>query len=85
MPPKIEVVTLIGKRNNAVNSFNELIEEFHTIFDIQPSLEILSGTFNQLEPKYRDTKKLQETIADKLLADGSAEDERVLTNKKNRR
>ena len=52
---------------NAIRSFHELLDEFHTIFSTKPQLERLKTIFNEVETKYRLVKKQQETIFDKLV------------------
>ena len=67
MPPKVDVKTLAGKMENAVNILYELMEEFETIFSVKPELKTLEAAFTQVETRYRQIKKQQETILDKLL------------------
>lgn len=81
MPPKVDVKILIGKRDNAIHALKELFEEFEAIFAIKPQLERLESTFNLIESKYRSIKKQQETIADRLVEEGTTgEDESTLAN-----
>ena len=81
MPPKTESKILIGKQNNAVRILEDLCEEFETIFEVQPQLERLKTTFDQLEAKYRSIQKQQEVIADRLVEEGvDPDDGRVQSN-----
>ena len=75
MPPKVDVKTLAGKMENAVNILYELMEEFETIFSVKPELKTLEAAFTQVETRYRQIKKQQETILDKLVDEGAATDE----------
>ena len=49
MPPKVDVKTLTGTRNNAVGILNELMEEFEAIFAVKLGLERLEAVFNLVE------------------------------------
>ena len=84
MPPKAaDVKTLTGKMENGIGIVYELIEEFEAILSVQPELKRLEAIFNQVETKYRNVKKQQETILDKLVEEGfSAGDEVMLANRK---
>ena len=75
MPPKVNVKTLAGKMENAVNILYELMEEFVTIFSVKPELKTLEAAFTLVETRYRQIKKQQETILDKLVDEGAATDE----------
>ena len=80
MPPKnTDLKTLIGKRDNAIQAIKELFEEFEEIYSVQPQLERLQSTFNIIEAKYRNIKKQQEIIADKIIEDGVAETDQLLS------
>ena len=57
MPPKVDVKTLVGKMQNAVNILYELIEEFEIILSVKPELKTLEAAFNQVETRYRLIKK----------------------------
>ena len=57
MPPKVDVKTLVGKMQNAVNILYELIEEFEIILSVKPELKTLEASFNQVETRYRLIKK----------------------------
>ena len=52
MPPKVDVKTLAGKMENAVNILYELLEEFETIFSVKPELKTLEAAFTQVETRY---------------------------------
>jgi hypothetical protein len=84
MPPKsIDLKTLIAKRDNAIQTIKELFEEFEEIYSVEPQLERLESTFKIIETKYRNIKKQQEIIADRIVEDGVSEgDELLLTNQK---
>ena len=70
MPPNTaDLKTLIGKRDNAIQTIKELFEEFEEGFSIEPQLEKLESTFKIIEAKYRNIKKQQELIADKMMND----------------
>ena len=56
--PKTDLKTLIGKRDNAIQSIRELFEEFETILTVEPNLERLETVFNLSRsqiPKYQET------------------------------
>lgn len=56
MPPKIaDLKTLIGKRDNAIKTINELFKKFEEIYT-EPQLERLENTFKIIEAKYRNIK-----------------------------
>ena len=75
MPPKTaDLKTLIGKRDNAIQSIKELFEEFEEVFSIEPQLERMESTFKIIEAKYRNITKQQELIADKIAEDGGSEE-----------
>ena len=61
------VKTLAGKMENAVSILYELMEEFETIFSVKAELKTLEAAFTQVETRYRQIKKQQETILDKLV------------------
>lgn len=83
MPPKIDIATLIGKKNVAVDSLYELFEEFDAVFDVEPEMDTLEPIYKQVEAKYRNVKKQQETIADKIVESGLSQEEDIaLENKK---
>ena len=48
MPPKVDVKTLAGKMENAVQILYELVEEFEVIFSVKPELKTLEAAFNQI-------------------------------------
>jgi len=66
MPSKGDVKTLIVKMKNSSRSFCELQEEFEVLFSTKPSIEQLKPVFDGIAAKYREIKKLQENIANKL-------------------
>lgn len=80
MPPKVDIKTLIAKRDNAIHALKELFEEFESIFALELELERLTSTFNLMESKYRSIKKQQEVIADKLVEDGGTQTEELLSD-----
>jgi len=53
MPPIVDVKTLAGIMENAVNILYELMEEFETIFSVKPELKTLEAAFTQVETRYR--------------------------------
>ena len=80
MPPKtVDLKTLIGKRDNAVLTLKELFEEFKEFYSVEPQLERLESIFKIIEAKYRNIKKQQELIADKIIEDGVSEAEQSLS------
>jgi hypothetical protein len=80
MPPKaVDLKTLIGKRDNAIQALTELFEEFGAIYSVQPELERLENIIKTIETKYRNIKKQQEVIADKIVEDGMSEDDELLS------
>ena len=83
MPPKVDVKTLAGELDNAVKLLYELMEEFETIFSVKPELKTLEAAFSLEETKYRQVKKQQEAILDRLVDEGTGpEDELMLATKK---
>ena len=66
MPPKVDVATLIAKRDITIGSLYDLEEEFNVLFEVQPIINILENVYKEVEIKYRSVKKQQEAIADKL-------------------
>ena len=66
MPPKVDVTTLIVKRDSTIGSLHDLLEEFNVLFKIQPVMSTLENVYDELETMYRSVKKQQETIAEKL-------------------
>ena len=66
MPPKVDVTTLIAKRDSAIVSLHDFLEEFNVLFEIQPMISILENVYKEVEIKYRSVKKQQEAIAEKL-------------------
>ena len=66
MPPKVDVATLIAKRDSTIGSLYDLLEEFNVLFEVQPMISILENVYKEVEIKYRSVKKQQEAIADKL-------------------
>ena len=72
MPPKIDISTLIGKRDNALNLLNELFEEFQLVVEFEPEArtELIKDIFDQIEPKYRSIRQQIELIADKGIENG---------------
>ena len=76
--PKTDLKTLIGKRDNAIQSIRELFEEFETILAVEPNLERLEIIFNLVETKYRQIKKQQEALADRIVEDGQPEADEML-------
>ena len=67
MPPKIDLKTLSGKRDNAIYVRNELFVEFETLYSVKPELNLLAAVFNEIESKYRAVKKQMEIISDRLV------------------
>jgi len=65
MPPRVDVSTLIAKRDSTIGSLCDLLEEFNMLFEVQPVRNILENVYKEVEIKYRSVKK-QETIADRL-------------------
>ncbi|RMX55541.1 hypothetical protein pdam_00024527 [Pocillopora damicornis] len=63
MPPKIDFLTLIAKRDSTIASLNDLFE-FHVFYQVEPSLSSLEN---------RSVKKQQDTIADRLTESASEE------------
>ena len=81
MPPKIDLKTLSGKRDNAIHVLNELFVEFETLYSVKPELNLLAAVFNEIESKYRAVKKQMEIIADRLVEEGvTSEDKRITEN-----
>ena len=66
MPPKVDVGTLIAKRDSTIGSLYDLLEEFNVLFEVQPMINTLENVYKEVEIKYRSVKKQQEAIADKL-------------------
>ena len=79
MPPKADVKTLIGKRDNSIFALKELFEEFESIYVVELELDRLKSIFTLIETKYRGIKKQQEVIADRLVEDGGTEIEELLS------
>lgn len=67
MPPKVDISTFIGKRDNSIRTLYDLFEEFDEVYDIEPDLETLESVYKQVEAKYRNIRKQQESIADKII------------------
>ena len=59
-------------------SLNDLLEEFHVLYQVGPVLSTLENVYKEVESKYRSVKKQQEIIADRLLE--SASEEQQTTN-----
>jgi predicted phage gp36 major capsid-like protein len=79
--PKTDLKTLIGKRDNAIQSVQELFEEFEAVLAVEPNLDRLETIFNLVEAKYRNIKKQQETITDRIVEDNlSGSDELLKSN-----
>jgi hypothetical protein len=76
--PKTDLKVLIGKRDNAIQSIQELFEEFETVLSVEPNLDRLATIFNLVEAKYRNIKKQQETIADRIVEDSLSEADPML-------
>ena len=72
MPPKIDFLTLIAKRDSTIASLNDLFE-FHVIYQVEPSLSSLENVQKQVKSKQRSVKKQQDTIADRLTESASEE------------
>ena len=66
MPPKVDVGTVIAKRDSTIGSLYDLLEEFNVLFEVQPMVNILENVYKEVEIMYRSVKKQQEAIADKL-------------------
>ena len=73
MPPKVELSTLIAKRDTTIASLNELFEEFYVLYQVEPLLSTLENVYKEVESKYRSVKKQQETITDRLNESPSGE------------
>lgn len=54
---KVDVKIFMGKMNNVVGIFNELMEEFEVIFVVKLGFERFEVVFNLVELKYRFVKK----------------------------
>ena len=78
MPPKIDISILVGKRDNALRSLNELFEEFELVIGAEPDLNTVKNIYTQIEPRYRAIKKQLEVIADKGLETGIDSDDKLL-------
>ena len=73
MPPKIDFLTLIAKRDSTIASLNDLFE-FHVFYQVEPLLSgTLSNVQKQVKSKQRRVKKQQDTIADRLTESASEE------------
>ena len=72
MPPKIDFLTLIAKRDSTIASLNDLFE-FHVFYQVEPSLSSLENVYKQVKSKQRSVKKQQDTIADRLTESASEE------------
>ena len=73
MPPKIDFLTLIAKRDSTIASLNDLFE-FHVFYQVEPLLSgTLSNVQKQVKSKQRSVKKQQDTIADRLTESASEE------------
>ena len=72
MPPKIDFLTLITKRDSTIASLNDLFE-FHVFYQVEPSLSSLENVQKQVKSKQRSVKKQQDTIADRLTESASEE------------
>ena len=49
MPPKVEnIVTLIGKREIAIESLDELYEEFNMLYQVKPELIALGNVYKEI-------------------------------------
>ena len=73
MPPKVELSTLIAKRDSTIVSLNELFEEFYMLYQVEPLLSTLENVYKEVESKYRSVKRQQETITDRLNASAPGE------------
>ena len=72
MPPKIDFLTLIAKRDSTIASLKDLFE-FHVFYQVEPSLSSLENVQKQVKSKQRSVKKQQDTIADRLTESASEE------------
>ena len=72
MPPKIDFLALIAKRDSTIASLNDLFE-FHVFYQVEPSLSSLENVYKQVKSKQRSVKKQQDTIADRLTESASEE------------
>lgn len=54
---KVDVKIFVGKMNNVVGIFNELMEEFEVIFVVKLGFERFEVVFSLVELKYRVVKK----------------------------
>ena len=75
MPPKVDVLILIAKRDSTIVALYELLEEFQVLYKVQPVLSMFENVYKELEIKYRSVKKPQETITDRLIETGSTEEQ----------
>ena len=81
MPPKVEnIATLIGKRDIAIASLDELYEEFNMLYEVEPELTALENVHKEIEIKFRSVKKQQTTIAERLIESGETESAEMRTN-----
>ena len=69
MPPKVDISTLVAKRDNALSALYELFEEFKLVAEIESEtkVELLRNIYGQIEPKYRDIRKQIEHITNKAI------------------
>lgn len=66
MPRKADLKKSEGKRDNAIRI--DLFEESEAVFAVQPQPKRLEAVLNELlQTKYRNIKKQQEVIADRLV------------------
>lgn len=65
MPRKADLKKSEGKRVNAICI--DLFEESEAVFAVQPQPKRLEAVLNELQTKYRNIKKQQEVIADRLV------------------
>ena len=85
MPSKVDVATLIAKKDSTIGSLYYLLEEFNVLFEVQPVVNILENVYKEVEIKYRSVKKQRETNADKLCevsTEGSEELVKVKSSEK---
>ena len=49
MPPKIDFKTLCGKRDNAIQALNELLDELEALYYVKPELNLSAAIFSHME------------------------------------
>lgn len=51
MPAKVDVTTLIQKRDSTIGSLYDLLEEFNVRWKVQPVINILVNVYKEVEAK----------------------------------